>query len=44
MEHLIGDGQLRLRMGAAAAERVKNEFVWPKLAEKYDLLYHQLTT
>jgi glycosyltransferase involved in cell wall biosynthesis len=43
MEHLIGDGQLRLRMGAAAAERAKNEFVWPKLAERYDLLYRQLT-
>jgi glycosyltransferase involved in cell wall biosynthesis len=44
MERLIGDGQLRLRMGAAAAERVKNEFVWPKLAERYDLLYRQLMT
>jgi glycosyltransferase involved in cell wall biosynthesis len=43
IDHLIGDGQLRLRMGAAAAERVKNEFVWRKLAERYDLLYHQLT-
>lgn len=42
MEHLIGDEQLRSRMGAAAAERVRNEFVWPRLAEKYDLLYRQL--
>jgi glycosyltransferase involved in cell wall biosynthesis len=43
MERLIDDDQLRWRMGAAAAERVKNEFVWSKLADRYNLLYRQLT-
>jgi glycosyltransferase involved in cell wall biosynthesis len=42
MERLIGDEQLRLRMGAAAAERVKNEFIWQRLADRYHVLYREL--
>ncbi len=42
IDRLIGDGQLRLRMGAAAAARARHEFVWPQLAKKYDLLYREL--
>jgi len=41
IERLIGDQQLRLRMGAAAAARVRHEFIWPQLAKKYDRLYRE---
>jgi glycosyltransferase involved in cell wall biosynthesis len=43
IERLIDDKQLRLRMGAAAVARVRQEFIWPQLAKKYDLLYCEFT-
>jgi glycosyltransferase involved in cell wall biosynthesis len=43
IERLVDDEQLRLRMGVAAAARVRNEFIWPQLAKKYDLLYREFT-
>ena len=42
MERLVDDQPLRLRMGAAAAVRVESNYVWPKLAERYDCLYREL--
>jgi glycosyltransferase involved in cell wall biosynthesis len=39
IERLIGDPELRRRMGSAAAARVRDEFIWPKLAQEHDLLY-----
>jgi glycosyltransferase involved in cell wall biosynthesis len=41
IERLVDDEQLRLRMGVAAAARVRDEFIWPQLAKKYDLLYRE---
>jgi glycosyltransferase involved in cell wall biosynthesis len=38
---LIDDEPLRLRMGTAAAARVRHEFTWPQLAKKYDRLYRE---
>jgi glycosyltransferase involved in cell wall biosynthesis len=41
IRRLIDDQPLRLRMGAAAAARVRQEFIWPQLAKKYDGLYRE---
>jgi glycosyltransferase involved in cell wall biosynthesis len=41
MERLLGDSQLRRRMGSAAAARVRDEFIWPRLATEYDRLYRE---
>jgi glycosyltransferase involved in cell wall biosynthesis len=41
IERLIGDSELRRRMGSAAAARVRDKFIWPKLAREYDLLYRE---
>jgi glycosyltransferase involved in cell wall biosynthesis len=43
MERLIHDQPLRLRMGRAAAARAREEFTWPQLAKRYDLLYREHT-
>jgi glycosyltransferase involved in cell wall biosynthesis len=43
IERLINDQQLRLRMGAAAVARVREEFTWPQLAKRYDRLYREHT-
>jgi glycosyltransferase involved in cell wall biosynthesis len=42
IDRLLGDPMLRRRMGSAAAERVRDEFIWSKLAQKYDVLYREL--
>jgi glycosyltransferase involved in cell wall biosynthesis len=42
IDRLIGDAELRRRMGIAAVARARDEFVWPKLAERFDLLYREL--
>jgi glycosyltransferase involved in cell wall biosynthesis len=42
IDRLIGDSELRLGMGSAAAARVRDEFVWPRLAKRYDILYCEL--
>jgi len=42
INRLIDDSQLRRRMGSAAAARVRDEFIWSKLAKKYDRLYYEL--
>ena len=39
IDQLIGDSELRRRMGSAAASRVRDEFVWQRLAERYEQLY-----
>jgi glycosyltransferase involved in cell wall biosynthesis len=43
IERLIHDQPLRLRMGRAAAARAREEFTWPQLAKRYDLLYREHT-
>ncbi len=42
MQRLIADDSLRKKMGAAAADRVRGEFTWPKLAMQYDKVYRAL--
>jgi glycosyltransferase involved in cell wall biosynthesis len=42
MQRLIADKPLREKMGEAAADRVRNEYVWPKLAFQYDSVYRAL--
>jgi glycosyltransferase involved in cell wall biosynthesis len=42
IRRLLGDSQLRRRMGAAGAARVKSEYGWPVLAARYDKLYSDL--
>jgi len=39
IDRLIGDSELRRRMGSAAAARVRDEFTWLQLAKRYDRLY-----
>jgi glycosyltransferase involved in cell wall biosynthesis len=39
---LLGDSELRRRMGAAGAARAKSEYGWPVLAARYDRLYSEL--
>jgi len=43
IERLIGDPELRRRMGIAAVARARDEFVWPRLAKRYERLYRILT-
>jgi glycosyltransferase involved in cell wall biosynthesis len=43
IDRLIGDSQLRRRMGGAAAARVRDEFVWRRLADHYERLYRALS-
>jgi glycosyltransferase involved in cell wall biosynthesis len=43
MDRLIGDAELRRRMGSAGAERVRAEFVWNRLADRYKRLYTALS-
>jgi glycosyltransferase involved in cell wall biosynthesis len=43
IDHLIVDSELRRRMGSAAAARVRDEFVWNRLAERYERLYRILS-
>jgi len=43
IERLIEDSSLRRRMGIAAAARVRNEFIWRRLADRYDPLYRELS-
>jgi glycosyltransferase involved in cell wall biosynthesis len=40
---LIGDADLRARMGAAAAARIRSEYSWSVLASRYDQLYRDLS-
>jgi glycosyltransferase involved in cell wall biosynthesis len=42
IERLIGDPELRRRMGIAAVARVRDEFVWRRLADRYERLYRAL--
>jgi len=42
INRLIDDPQLRLRMGIAAVARVRDEFIWRRLADRYDRLYRAL--
>jgi len=44
MERLIGDSELRGRMGRAAVERVRAEYIWSRLAGRYSQLYGALAT
>jgi glycosyltransferase involved in cell wall biosynthesis len=43
IERLIGDPELRRRMGIAAVARARDEFVWPRLAKRYERLYRVMT-
>ena len=43
INRLIDDSQLRRRMGIAAAARARDEFVWPRLAKRYERLYRVMT-
>jgi glycosyltransferase involved in cell wall biosynthesis len=40
---LIGDSELRWRMGSAAAARVRDKFIWRRLADSYERLYRALS-
>jgi glycosyltransferase involved in cell wall biosynthesis len=42
IERLIGDAELRRRMGIAAVARVRDEFIWRRLADRYERLYRAL--
>jgi glycosyltransferase involved in cell wall biosynthesis len=42
INRLIDDSQLRRRMGIAAVARVRDEFIWRRLAERYERLYRGL--
>ncbi len=42
IERLIGDPELRRYMGSAAAARARDEFIWRRLAERYERLYRAL--
>jgi glycosyltransferase involved in cell wall biosynthesis len=42
IERLIGDSELRRRMGIAAVARVRDEFIWRRLADRYERLYRAL--
>jgi glycosyltransferase involved in cell wall biosynthesis len=42
INRLIDDSQLRRRMGSAAAARVRDEFIWRRLAARYERLYRAL--
>jgi rhamnosyl/mannosyltransferase len=42
IDRLIGDSELRRRMGGAAAVRVRDEFVWRRVADSYERLYRAL--
>jgi glycosyltransferase involved in cell wall biosynthesis len=42
INRLIDDSQLRRRMGSAAVARVRDKFIWRRLAERYERLYRAL--
>jgi glycosyltransferase involved in cell wall biosynthesis len=42
INRLIDDSELRRRMGMAAVARVRDEFVWRRLADRYERLYRAL--
>lgn len=42
MDQLMGDAELRRRMGLAAAQRAAGEYTWPVLAARYDAIYREL--
>ncbi|MGC1386706.1 MAG: glycosyltransferase family 4 protein [Steroidobacteraceae bacterium] len=44
INRLIDDSHLRRAMGSAAAARVRDEFIWSKVAKKYDRLYYELAS
>ncbi len=43
MDHLVADREMRRRMGAAAAQRILENFTWSVLGAQYDELYRQVS-
>lgn len=43
IERLMDDSELRRRMGNAGAARVRDEFTWRRLADRYEQLYRALS-
>ena len=43
IERLIDDPELRRRTGSAAVARVRDEFIWRRLADRYERLYRALS-
>ncbi len=42
MDQLVADSKMRRRMGAAAAQRILDNFTWSVLGAQYDELYRQV--